>query len=602
MVVRVPMAVKTESEYGLLKERGKRQEVFASAFRLFFHFSRCLVLGLLTLAWASCGDDGGGGGENTPPDVTVYVSQEGFDTEGLPDGSVRVLVGLPVRMDGTATNDPDGDELTYSWTVESVPEGSAITDADLEGGDTDVATLAPDVVGDYVVRFVADDSKDATGVDVMLTASDYATGNSIESGEGDARDPAVAAAGQSGNVLVVWVQQDQDSTWGVYGSFFDAAAEAWVGEALIATSVGEPGPPRVDVDGEGNGVAVWTQNETGVRLYASRYDAATNTWSEAESMENDTGDVTDPSIAVAANGNAVMVWRLSSQGTTNDQILARYYDAQAATPSWGGAELLDNEWLQMELPRVDIDDDGRAVAVWLRSIGWAEVYSRRCDELGVWDDRVRIDYNPSETSLPVYYLQVEVTGDGNAVALWDELADDPEAETSTRKIFANSFSAGTGEWADATSLPLSTGQFVDPALGLDADGNGLAVWATQVDGTLESFVSSRFDVVDGVWAEEVEVSSTTAAKHRLAVDPGGNAFVVWENTLHVQAIRYETQTGQWSTAAPIENGLGRVDQPRIAVDDAGNGTAVWLQRDGDESDSPYSVYSLRYVAEEHVWR
>ena len=73
--------------------------------------------------------------------------------------------------------------------------------------------------------------------------------------------------------------------------------------------------------------------------------------------------------------------------------------------------------------------------------------------------------------LGVYNLQVQVTGDGNAVALWDEPGEDPVDNSYIRRLFFNDFQAGTGEWGDATALPLTTGQFMDPVLGVDQDGN-----------------------------------------------------------------------------------------------------------------------------------
>ena len=240
-----------------------------------------LALGVAFLVGASCSDDDGGE-INTPPEVSAYVEQEGFDTQSFPDGSNQVLVGLPVRINGTATYDPDGNGLTYSWSLESVPDESAISDADIEGADTNVARFTPDVVGEYVVRFEADDSTDATHLEVKLRARAYSTGTPLESAPGDARDPDMAVVGESGDAVVVWVQQDEEFTWGIYGNVFDAAQESWSGEVLIAGVMTEPGPPHVEVDGAGNAMAVWTQNETGRRLFGSRYERATDTWTPAE--------------------------------------------------------------------------------------------------------------------------------------------------------------------------------------------------------------------------------------------------------------------------------------------------------------------------------
>jgi hypothetical protein len=69
-----------------------------------------------------------------------------------PDQSVTV--GDAVLLDGTGSSDPDGDNLSYTWSVVSRPAGSA---AALQNSTSARPTLTPDLGGDYVVRLVVSD-------------------------------------------------------------------------------------------------------------------------------------------------------------------------------------------------------------------------------------------------------------------------------------------------------------------------------------------------------------------------------------------------------------------------------------------------------------
>lgn len=59
-----------------------------------------------------------------------------------------------VTLSGALSYDPDGDDLTYTWSFVSVPSGSAAT---LTGADAVTVTFVPDLPGDYELRLVVSD-------------------------------------------------------------------------------------------------------------------------------------------------------------------------------------------------------------------------------------------------------------------------------------------------------------------------------------------------------------------------------------------------------------------------------------------------------------
>ena len=76
------------------------------------------------------GEDANATGTDT---VTVMVTSENLAPVVKADDNRTVLVASSVSLNGTQTFDPNGDSLTYEWSVVSAPEGSKLTDEAIAG-------------------------------------------------------------------------------------------------------------------------------------------------------------------------------------------------------------------------------------------------------------------------------------------------------------------------------------------------------------------------------------------------------------------------------------------------------------------------------------
>ncbi len=73
---------------------------------------------------------------------------------------------------GAASSDPDGDPLTYRWTLASRPAGSS---AVLEAATGVTSALTPDVAGSYIVRLIVNDGRvDSTADSVVISTRNSA--------------------------------------------------------------------------------------------------------------------------------------------------------------------------------------------------------------------------------------------------------------------------------------------------------------------------------------------------------------------------------------------------------------------------------------------
>lgn len=97
-----------------------------------------LLCALAAAALAACGDVSTA---NTPP-----LASAGFDA--------RAKTSDRVFLDGAASSDPEGDGLTFHWTLESKPAGSA---AALQNDMTPTPHLVVDVAGLYIFGLVVSD-------------------------------------------------------------------------------------------------------------------------------------------------------------------------------------------------------------------------------------------------------------------------------------------------------------------------------------------------------------------------------------------------------------------------------------------------------------
>jgi len=77
-----------------------------------------------------------------------------------------VTVGNTVTLDARASNDADGDVLSFSWSM-TRPAGSSAT---LASADTSTPTFTPDVAGNYIATVTVSDGQSSSTASVTVTA------------------------------------------------------------------------------------------------------------------------------------------------------------------------------------------------------------------------------------------------------------------------------------------------------------------------------------------------------------------------------------------------------------------------------------------------
>jgi len=210
-----------------------------------------------------------GSGDNTPPQANAGPDRE-------------AEVGVAVPLDGSASIDPDGDALTYSWKLIDSPSGSGAIIAD---ADEVNSALNTDVEGTYLVRLEVSDG--------MATDTDWVSVNAFP--EGTNLPPVCSTTGDQITDMEVGVVIDASAT---FDPNMDPLDMAW---SVIS------GPSGADpvFDDATNATTVFTPIEPGE--YVLQFSASDSTESCSEQIVVTAIDTSPNTPPVCDSGGDVTI-------------------------------------------------------------------------------------------------------------------------------------------------------------------------------------------------------------------------------------------------------------------------------------------------------
>jgi hypothetical protein len=197
-----------------------------------------------------------------------------------------------------------------------------------------------------------------------------------------------------------------------------AASEAGTQWRTPITLSGAGGfSPRIDVDAQGNAIAVWVEPyiSTPPTSY-NRIKAAVRpkdgSFGAAQFVSPDLVNALEPRVAVDKNGNALVIWTEDVPSPGFDRVKSSY---RPAGGSFGAVQTISADGANAFNPDVAFDDDGNATAIWARGIN-IETSFRPVGGASVFGPVTTLSTN-SGTS---YAYEPRVAGEdsGKAVAVW----------------------------------------------------------------------------------------------------------------------------------------------------------------------------------------
>lgn len=274
----------------------------------------------------------------------------------------------------------------------------------------------------------------------------------------------------------------------------------------------------------------------------------------------------DPEMAVAANGNAVFVWK-QNPGS------ADHYRVQARQVSAGGAlgpilDISKNGKDVLGFPKVAVDGSGNAVFVWTYSDGsetW--IQGRALSAAGALGPILRLSDASGDFDLP----QLAVDSAGDAAFIWSRGVD------NVRRSEARTLSpAGVLGPVMGVSID-SDGNAFRPQVGISSSGTAVLAW--QVFGRS---IKTRTLSTASVLGPVRKISGQRAVGFELAVNKSGDAVFVWNressNGDRIKARRFSAK-GVRGPTLYISSVSALAYDASVAIDDSGDAVFTWRRKD-----------------------
>ena len=238
----------------------------------------------------------------------------------------------------------------------------------------------------------------------------------IENSTDTAQEPAIQFDA-AGNAIAIWRQQDLSSGYHVWANRYVPGAD-WLGEVQVENISGDVSAPRIAMDAAGNAIAVWQKvGVNGNNVWSSRFDIASGRWSAAPELleTDDTGGALNADVAADPAGNAIAIWR-QFDGARN-RVYVNHYNAGVG---WSGATALENNTGNARDTAIAMDANGAAVAAWTQDDNNAiHVYARRYTPGNGWDAVRRIDSGTTDAR----NIRIALDANGAGFAVWEQGGD-----------------------------------------------------------------------------------------------------------------------------------------------------------------------------------
>jgi hypothetical protein len=521
-----------------------------------------VAIALASLGGCGGGGGGGGGGGSAPPppppparfSLAVAVTGNGSVSSqpaGIDCGatcSAEVTTGTRVTLTasaaaghslqawGGACSAASGStcsvtvsqatSVTATFVAAPAPTGWSNPPTPLSAGASGSAKVAMDAAGRAVAVWLTLRAGTLIDDDLMASRFDPVTGwstpEALETRLGDVTRFDLAMDPASGRAVVLWTQSSDTSNGSAWARHFEPAT-GWTPVQALSTPSGVVDVVSVGMDAQGNAVAAWSQLDgSRFSVWGSRGSAA-GTWGTAQLLEtmDELGRVDgNPRIAVAPQGDALVVWQASGGTLVNRGTWTNRYTAGGG---WGTASQLVSV-SGGSAPDIAMDANGNAVMVWAQidAVSASEVYAliqAKRYQGGAWGAPLQVARELGANSV-LSTVHVKMNAAGAALVAWGQ------GDQSIRATLAPA--GGTWPTPSIVKPVGSRAATAGVRAAVNGEGNAFLAWSQGNDVSTSDTMLSSYTLAGG-WVAGVPHDSIAeiATDPFIAMDERGNAWYLW---------------------------------------------------------------------------
>jgi hypothetical protein len=493
--------------------------------------------------------------------------------------TVTSVSDLNVTVDGDESYDPDGWIVEYAWYW---GDGANIS------GPWPYAGHIYSGSGNYTITLTVTDNSGMTDTayeGVFIPGSPPTTGNwtaPVSIGTGTALGlygGVEMDTNADGNAVASWVDEGA-SQWEVYANLYFPGI-GWQGAELLGAVADYSYFTCAGIDGAGNATVAWITGHT--TLVCRSYSASTHSWGPPVEIVKDAYNLEALSLAVEANGRAVMAW-CSQEGST--------WELYACTRSvgnvWSAPVQIESSVDSAYNPSAAISAGGDAVVAFLV---WGyyggDVYASYYDAfVDAWYPEQLLENVTGDAKS----VRASMDDYRNAFVVWDEWTYGLDT------VYANVLRRGWG-WGDAQKIePLSESSLTNPEVCAYGNCNAVVSWVLK--GAASSEVRTSRYINGSGWSSAVTTAAGCPNTWRTSVgaDSLGHTFVTWsQSDGSGNPSGYFVETAEWDSvhgwSVPnVVSWVSNTTGPVIAASETGTFTLVW-----DDFGAAPDVWASVYV-------
>jgi hypothetical protein len=357
------------------------------------------------------------------------------------------------------------------------------------------------------------------------------------------------------------------------GAAGSAAADtpSWSPPASLGETVPQFGP-QITVDAtSGLATAVWLSYNGSNQVVQASTSQRGGEWSPPTDISPGGQDALDPQLAVDATGLVTVLW-VGSSGTNGFVTSSTSRNGEA----WSLPVEVSLPGVDSANPQLAVDPSGLVTAVWLSDDGNDQIVQSGTSQSGAgWSQPVDVSLAGYSAQLP----QLAVSKEGVVTAVWYRSAG------NGRVVQSSTLHSG-GLWSLPVDVSIAGRDSYKPQVTVDSIGVLTAVWYRLEDSNV--IIQSSRSSADGDWSTPVDLSALggNAYDPQLAVDVAGNVTAIWirfnDNDEAIVQVSARQATGDWTQPVDLSLPDGDASNPQLLIDSLGTVTATWA-RSGNSS-------------------